>query len=142
MQEPEPQPEPDHVEAVEEREMHLQQVGMPVAQAETPAPTVFAAHEPAPQLGLTRREEEEEPMEEGEAGPECLEVADEATTQIKALEADPGPNDVPQEKAEEPMEQTFTESADASDQPQEGLEDRIAEHETAADAEISRKEEN
>uniref|UniRef100_A0AAR2JBN1 Symplekin n=1 Tax=Pygocentrus nattereri TaxID=42514 RepID=A0AAR2JBN1_PYGNA len=145
MQEPQPQPESDHAEAVEEREMHLQEVVMPAAQAETPAPTVFAAHEPAPQLGLSRREEEEEPMEEGEADPECLEVADEATTQIKALEAEKGPNDIPQEKAEEPMEQTFTESADASDQPQDGLEDRIAEPEpaaAAADTEISREEEN
>ncbi|KAL7838505.1 hypothetical protein AOLI_G00269090 [Acnodon oligacanthus] len=144
MQEPQPQPEPDHVEAVAEREMHLQQVVMPVAQAETPAPTVFAAHEPAPQLGLTRREEEEEPMEEGEADPESLEVADEATTQIKAPEAETRPNDIPQEKAEEPMDQSFTESTDASDQPQDGLEDRIAEPETAAatDTEISRKEEN
>lgn len=66
--------------------MHVQQVVTPVAQTETPAPTVMAAHEPAPQSGLIRKEEEEEEeeehMEEGEAVPEHLEVVHEATTQV------------------------------------------------------------
>ncbi|XP_072530867.1 symplekin [Salminus brasiliensis] len=130
MQEPEPQPEPEHMETMEEREMHPQKVMMPVAQAEAPAPSVTAVHDPVPQSGLIKREEEE-PMEEGEAG---LQVASEATTQFETLEAEAGTTDVLQEKAEESME-TFSESADAADQPQEVV-DSVAEPETpAGDAE-------
>ncbi|XP_049331964.1 symplekin isoform X2 [Astyanax mexicanus] len=141
MQEPEPQREPEHMEAMEEREMHPQQVMMPVAQAEPPAPSVTAVHETVPPQSGSIKREEEEPMEEGEADLERLQVVSEATTQIEALKSEPGTASVPQEKAEEPME-TFTKSADAADQPQEEV-DSVAEPETpAGEAERSREEED
>uniref|UniRef100_A0A3B1JS15 Symplekin scaffold protein n=1 Tax=Astyanax mexicanus TaxID=7994 RepID=A0A3B1JS15_ASTMX len=141
MQEPEPQREPEHMEAMEEREMHPQQVMMPVAQAEAPAPSVTAVHETVPPQSGSIKREEEEPMEEGEADLERLQVVSEATTQIEALKSEPGTASVPQEKAEEPME-TFTKSADAADQPQEEV-DSVAEPETpAGEAERSREEED
>lgn len=49
---------------------------------ETPAPVVVAPPELAPE-SVARTEEMEEPMEEGEAGTECLEIATEATTQVR-----------------------------------------------------------
>lgn len=54
----------------------------PVTQVETLAPVVVAPPELAPE-SVARREEIEEPMEEGEAGPECLEIATETTTQVR-----------------------------------------------------------
>ncbi|XP_066514709.1 symplekin isoform X2 [Hoplias malabaricus] len=134
IQEPEPQPEPDHMDAMEEREIHRQQVVMPVVQRETPSPVTVAAHEPALQSGLNRREEEEEePMEEGQPGPEHLEVAEEATTPSEAHEAEAQPPEDLQDKEEDPMEETLTESAEAGDQPREVVEESVTESETAAE---------
>uniref|UniRef100_A0A8B9JXY4 Symplekin n=1 Tax=Astyanax mexicanus TaxID=7994 RepID=A0A8B9JXY4_ASTMX len=73
MQEPEPQREPEHME----------QVMMPVAQAEAPAPSVTAVHETVPPQSGSIKREEEEPMEEGEADLERLQVVSEATTQVR-----------------------------------------------------------
>lgn len=50
---------------------------------ETPAPVVVAPPELAPPEPVARREEIEEPMEEGEAGNERLEIATETTTQVR-----------------------------------------------------------
>lgn len=55
----------------------------PITQVETPAPVVVAPPELAPPEPVARREEIEEPMEEGEAGNERLEIATEATTQVR-----------------------------------------------------------
>lgn len=54
----------------------------PITQMETPAPVVVATPELAPEL-VIKREEIEEPMDEVEAGAECLEIATEATTQVR-----------------------------------------------------------
>lgn len=56
----------------------------PVTQVETPAPVVVAPPELVPEP-VARRDEMEEPMEEGEAGTECLEIATEAATQVRIL---------------------------------------------------------
>ncbi|XP_026778272.3 symplekin [Pangasianodon hypophthalmus] len=131
MPEPEPpQHEPELMKAHEERELHTQVFVRPITQTETPAPVVVAPPELAPE-SVARREEMEEPMEEGEAGTECLEIATEATTQIEALENESGATPVSQEKAEEPMETTTTEPAE--DQPREVVDDSGAEPETRAD---------
>lgn len=53
-----------------------------MTQVETPAPVVVAPPELPPEA-VARREEIEEPMEEGEAGTECLEIATEATAQVR-----------------------------------------------------------
>lgn len=130
MPEPEPpQHEPEHMKVQEERELHTQLV-RPMTQVETPAPVVVAPPELPPEA-VARREEIEEPMEEGEAGTECLEIATEATAQIEALATETGATPVPQAKADEPMETTPTELAE--DQPREVVEDSGAEPETRAD---------
>lgn len=54
----------------------------PITQVETQAPVVVAPPELTPE-SVASREEIEEPMEEGEAGTECLEIATEATTQVR-----------------------------------------------------------
>ncbi|KAK3508762.1 hypothetical protein QTP70_004239 [Hemibagrus guttatus] len=83
---PEPEPpqhEPEHMKGQEERETHSQQFVRPITQVETPAPVVVAPTELAPPEAVARREEMEEPMEEGEAGNERLEIATETTTQVE-----------------------------------------------------------
>lgn len=48
---------------------------------ETPAPGLVAPPELTHE-SVAKREEIEEPMEEGDAGTECLEIATETTTQV------------------------------------------------------------
>lgn len=54
----------------------------PVTQVETLAPVVVATPELAPE-SVVKREEIEEPMDEGEASAECLEIATEDITQVR-----------------------------------------------------------
>ncbi|XP_062844491.1 symplekin [Trichomycterus rosablanca] len=131
--EPEPQPALERMEALEQREIHHQPYVMPIVHAEPPAPTLVAPPELAPQSGFTLEDEEEEPMEEGPAGAESLEIATETTTQNEALEdeATPEATPVPQEQPEEPME----EAEAAEDHPEEAVEHGGAEPETVDSAE-------
>ncbi|KAM9440319.1 symplekin isoform 1-T1 [Clarias gariepinus] len=134
MPEPEPpQHEPEHMKVSEERELHTQQFVRPITHTEpiTPAPAVVAPPELAPE-SVARREKIDEPMEEGDADTDRLEIATEATTpQIEAVENESQASPVPQVKTEEPMETTTTELAE--DQPQEAVEDSGTEPETQAD---------
>lgn len=49
---------------------------------ETPAPVLVAPPEVAHE-SVAKKEEIEEPMEEGDAGTECLEIATETTAQVR-----------------------------------------------------------
>ncbi|XP_035383581.1 symplekin isoform X1 [Electrophorus electricus] len=129
----ESQPEPEHMDTMEEREVHLQQVSVPIAQVEIPGPAITAP-EPAPPVTLTQQEEDEEPMEEGDAGAERLEIATEATAQVEELEDEARATPVPLEKADEPVEEAFTDSASPREQAQEAAEDSNAEPEPGAEA--------
>ncbi|XP_051520086.1 symplekin isoform X2 [Myxocyprinus asiaticus] len=126
-QEPEPQPEPQHQhqEILEEREVHVPRhvsVPVPVAQVEPPASEPVAFTEPVPQQISPKREEVEEPMEQGEIAHDAQEDISEAASQMEVPEEETQSSSVA-EKADEPMEESTTSSADVADQPRDVSED-------------------